>query len=165
MPHERACASVGVDNRPPGCQPTDHATRRVGGPDHGGTAVPLLDLFFSMLWFFLFVVWIWLLISVYADIFRSDDLSGVRKALWVVFVLLLPYLGVLVYLIARGDSMHQRTADRTAAAEQAMASYIRDVAAPTSAADEIAKLAQLRDQGALSEDEFAQQKAKLLAST
>jgi hypothetical protein len=124
--------------------------------------MPLLDLFLTMLWFFLFVVWIWLLISVYSDIFRSDDLGGWGKALWVVFVLLLPYLGVFVYLIARGGQMHERSVARAAAAEQAAQTYIREVAAAPSPAEELTKLAQLRDQGVLSADEFEAQKAKLL---
>lgn len=125
--------------------------------------MPLLDLFFSMLWFFLFVAWIWLLISVYADIFRSHDLSGVAKAAWVVFVLLLPYLGVLIYLIARGGSMQERSIQRAADAQEAARSYIREVADVPSSADELAKLARLRDQGVLTPQEFEAQKAKLLA--
>ena len=125
--------------------------------------MPLLDLFFSMLWFFLFIAWIWLLISVYADVFRSKDLGGVAKAFWVIFVLVLPYLGVLVYLIARGGGMQERSAGRAAQAEQAVESYIREVAAPAGVADELAKLAALRDQGVVSAAEFDAQKAKLLA--
>jgi hypothetical protein len=125
--------------------------------------MPLFDLFFSMLWFFLFVAWIWVLISVYADIFRSDDLSGWGKAFWVLFALVLPALGVLVYLIVRGGSMQERTTQRAADAERAAQSYIREVAAAPSTADELAKLAQLRDQGVLSAGEFEAQKAKLLA--
>jgi hypothetical protein len=124
--------------------------------------MPLFDVFFSMLWFFLFIAWIWLLISVYADIFRSPDLSGPAKALWVVLVLVLPYIGVFAYLIARGGSMHERTAERSAAAEQAAASYIREVAAVPSPADELVKLAELRDRGVLTEDEFAHQKRQIL---
>lgn len=124
--------------------------------------MPLFDVFFSMLWFFLFIVWIWLLISVYADIFRSPDLSGPVKALWVVLVLVLPYLGVFAYIIARGGSMHERTAERSAAAEQAAATYIREVAAVPSPADELVKLAELRDRGVLTDDEFAHQKRQIL---
>ena len=70
--------------------------------------MPLLDLFWAMLWFFLFFAWIWLLISIFADIFRSDDLGGWAKAFWTIFVVILPLLGVLVYLIARGGSMQER---------------------------------------------------------
>jgi type VI protein secretion system component VasK len=125
--------------------------------------MPLFDLFFTMLWFFLFVAWIWVLISVYADIFRSDDLSGWGKAFWVLFALALPALGVLVYLIVRGGKMQERAVKRANEAEQAAQSYIREVAAAPSTTDELAKLAQLREQGVLSSEEFEAQKAKLLA--
>jgi type VI protein secretion system component VasK len=125
--------------------------------------MPLFDLFFTMLWFFLFVAWIWVLISVYADIFRSEDLSGWGKAFWVLFALVLPALGVLVYLIARGGQMQERAMKRATEADQAAQSYIREVAAAPSTAEELAKLAQLRDQGVLSAQEFEAQKAKLLA--
>lgn len=126
--------------------------------------MPLLDLFLTMLWFFLFVAWIWLLISVYADVFRSHDLSGWGKALWVLFVLVLPYLGVLVYLIARGGKMQERSQAQVQQAQLATESYIREVAAASTPADELLKLGQLRDQGVLSSEEFEAQKAKVLAS-
>jgi IS5 family transposase len=125
--------------------------------------MPLLDLFLTMLWFFLFVAWIWLLISVYADVFRSEDLGGVAKAAWVVFVLVLPYIGILVYLIARGGSMQERTVQRAVAQREAAEAYIRDVATAPSKADELSKLAQLRAEGVLSPEEFETQKAKILA--
>ena len=128
--------------------------------------MPLLDLFWAMLWFFLFFVWIWLLITVFADIFRSDDLSGWGKALWVLFVIILPYLGVLVYLIARGKSMQERAISQAAAQEKATRAYIQEVAASpagASTAEELAKLAQLKDSGVITEEEFAAQKAKVLA--
>lgn len=124
--------------------------------------MPLMDLFWSMLWFFLFFMWIWLLISLFADIFRSDDLSGWGKAGWVIFLVVVPWLGALVYLIARGGSMQERTMADMAARERATRSYIQDVAGSGSTADEIAKLASLRDSGALTDQEFAQQKAALL---
>jgi hypothetical protein len=127
--------------------------------------MPLLDLFWAMLWFFLFFVWIWLLITVFADIFRSDDLSGWGKALWVLFVIILPYLGVLVYLIARGKSMQERAINQAAEQEKRTRAYIQEVSASSGAstADELAKLAQLKDSGVLTEEEFAAQKAKVLA--
>jgi len=125
--------------------------------------MPLLDLFVTMLWFFLFIAWIWLLISVYADVFRSADLSGVAKAFWVLFVLVLPYLGVLIYLIVRGGSMHERSVALQQESQRAAEAYIREVAQNGSSADELVKLAQLRDQGVLSSEEFAAQKAKVLA--
>ena len=88
--------------------------------------MPLLDLFWSMLWFFLFFIWIWLLISLFADIFRSDDLSGWGKAGWTIFIIVLPFLGVLVYLIARGGSMTERAMKEAAAQERADEDRPRD---------------------------------------
>jgi hypothetical protein len=126
--------------------------------------MPLLDLFFTMFWFFLFVAWIWLLISVYADVFRSDDLGGVGKAFWVLFVLVLPYLGVLIYLIARGGDMQERSRAQMQQAQVATETYIREVAGGNSAADELLKLGQLREQGVLSNEEFEVQKRKVLAT-
>jgi len=123
--------------------------------------MPLLDLFFTMLWFFLFFAWIWVLISIVGDIFRSDDMGGFAKAMWLVFVLLLPLLGVLVYIIARGDGMTRRNIQRASEQEQAARAYIQD-AARVSPADELAKLADLRSSGVITEEEFAAQKAKLL---
>jgi hypothetical protein len=123
--------------------------------------MPLFDLFWSMLWFFLFIAWISLLIQVYADVFRSGDLSGPAKAAWALFVLVLPYVGVFVYLIARGGSMQERAAARAAQAQHATEQYIRSVAAAPSSTDELLKLTQLRDQGSLTPQEFETQKAKL----
>jgi hypothetical protein len=124
--------------------------------------MPLLDVFWTMLLFFLFIAWISLLIQVYGDVFRSDDLGGLAKAAWTLFVLVLPYLGVLVYLIARGGSMRERSADRAARAQHATEQYIRSVAAAPSSTDELIKLAQLRDQGALTPEEFETRKSRLL---
>ncbi len=123
---------------------------------------PLLGLFWTMLILFLWVAWIMLVFRVIFDIFRSD-MSGVSKALWSIFVIIIPWLGVLIYLIANGDDMANRS---IAAAEQQRAemdAYIRSAAGSGGTADEIAKLAQLREQGVISEAEFAQQKAKLLS--
>jgi type VI protein secretion system component VasK len=126
--------------------------------------MPLLDLFWAMLWFFMFFVWIWLLISLFGDIFRSEDLSGWGKAGWTIFIILLPFLGVLVYLIARGKSMQERALKQAAEQEKMTRQYIQEVsgASGASAADEIAKLAALRDQGVLTNEEFTAQKAALL---
>jgi type VI protein secretion system component VasK len=126
---------------------------------------PLLNLFWTMLWFFLFVAWIYLLIVVVTDIFRSDDMSGWAKALWVLFVVIVPWLGILVYLIARGDKMSARTASEYQRRDEEMRAYVRDAAgaAGTSTADELSKLAALRDSGTITADEFEQQKAKLLS--
>ena len=124
--------------------------------------MPILDIFFTMLWFFLFFIWIWLLISIFGDIFRSDR-SGWAKAGWTIFVIILPLLGVLVYIISNGDQMAERSLQQAASAEKAQREYIQSVSGgETSAADEISKLAALRDSGALTEQEFAAQKAKLL---
>ena len=119
------------------------------------------EVFLSMLYFFLFFVWIWLLITVFADIFASPELSGVAKALWVIFVLVLPYLGVFIYLIARGSAMHEHAARAAQAQDSAARAYIRDAAA--SPASELAKLADLRAQGVIDEAEFQRLKAKALA--
>jgi hypothetical protein len=130
--------------------------------------MPLLDLFWTMLWFFLFFMWIWLLISLFADIFRRDDIGGWGKAGWVFFLIVLPLLGALIYLIAEGGDMAQRRVDDARKMQAAQDDYIRSVAGGggggggASAADELEKLAKLRDSGALTDDEFAAQKAKLL---
>ena len=122
------------------------------------------DAFWTMLWFFLFCIWIWLLISVFADIFRSDDLSGWSKALWTVFVIVMPYLGVFVYLIARGRKMGEHAERDAARREDQMRSYVQGVAGTgNSTAEEIERLSQLQQQGVITEEEFGQAKAKLLA--
>jgi len=124
--------------------------------------MPLLDLFWTMLWLFLFITWIWLLISIFSDIFRRD-MSGAAKAGWVLFLIVLPLLGALIYLIANGGDMQARTVKDYQAMESAQKDYIRQVAGTGSTADELEKLAGLRDSGVISADEFATQKAKLLA--
>jgi Short C-terminal domain/Phospholipase_D-nuclease N-terminal len=121
------------------------------------------QVFWSMLWFFLFFIWIWLLIVVFGDIFRSHDLSGWGKALWIIFIIVLPYLGVFVYLIARGHKMQEHAVDAAKAQDAAFRDYVQQVT-PSSSADEIARLADLRDKGVLSDAEFQQAKAKALSS-
>ena len=125
--------------------------------------MPLLDLFWAMMWLFLFVMWVWVAIAVVMDIFRSKDLGGFAKALWVVFVIAIPWVGLIVYLIARGRSIMERSAKQERAREQAARAYIVDAAGGPSAADELEKLAALRDSGVLTEEEFAAQKARLFA--
>jgi hypothetical protein len=122
------------------------------------------QVFWSMLWFFLFFLWIWLLISIFGDIFRSQDLGGWGKALWIIFVILLPYLGVFVYLIARGGKMHEHAMQAAQAQDEALRTYVQSVASTEgrSAADEIARLADLREKGVITDDEFQQAKAKAL---
>ena len=126
------------------------------------SSYPLLNIFWSIFIFFLWVIWIWILIMVFIDIFRSHDLSGWAKALWVLFVVILPFLGVLVYLIARGGKMHERAERQAAQQDQARRAYIQQ-AAGTSTADQLAKLADLRDRGVISAEEFDREKAKVLA--
>ena len=122
------------------------------------------QVFLSMLWFFLFFIWIWLLIVVFGDIFRSKDLSGWSKALWTIFVIVLPYLGVFVYLIARGHKMQEHTLQAAKEQDAAMREYVQNVTSTSaSSADEIAKLAELRSSGVISEAEFQQAKAKALS--
>ena len=122
---------------------------------------PLLNIFWTMLELFLLFVWIWLLISVFADIFRSHDLGGGAKALWVIFVIILPFLGVFVYLIARGGSMHERSAQQADQQRSAFDDYVRQTAG-TTPADQLAQLAELKDKGSITEDEFQAAKAKIL---
>jgi hypothetical protein len=127
--------------------------------------MPLLDLFWTMLWLFLFFLWIWLLISLFADIFRRDDIGGWGKAGWVFFLIVLPLLGALIYIIADGKGMAERRVQDAQQMQAAQESYIRSVAGgeSTSTADQLEKLAALHDAGKLTDDEFAAQKAKLLA--
>ncbi len=128
---------------------------------------PILDFFLTMLYFFLFVIWIWLLIMVFMDIFRSHDMGGWAKALWAIFIIVLPFLGVFVYLIARGGKMHERQAQEAAQQQQAFDQYVKDAAGTPGAttADQLAKLADLKSQGVLTDAEFEAQKAKVLASS
>jgi len=122
------------------------------------------QVFWSMLWFFLFFIWIWLLMALFGDIFRSADLSGWGKALWSIFIICLPFLGVLVYLIARGSKMQDRAVRDAANRETAFREHVQDVAASSgpTAADELAKFADLRDRGVITDEEFQQAKAKAL---
>jgi ABC-type multidrug transport system fused ATPase/permease subunit len=127
------------------------------------SSYPLLNVFWSIFIFFLWVMWIWLLIWIFMDIFRSHDLSGWAKALWFMFVLFIPLLGVLVYVIARGDSMHERAARQAQQQDQEWRAYVRD-AAGQSTPDQLAKLADLRDRGVITPEEFEREKAKVLAA-
>jgi ABC-type multidrug transport system fused ATPase/permease subunit len=127
---------------------------------------PILDFFLTMLYFFLFVIWIWLLIMVFIDIFRSHDMNGWLKALWVIFIIVLPFLGVFVYLIARGGKMHERAAQEAAQQQKAFDTYVKQAAGSggNSTADQLSKLADLKSQGLITDDEFNAEKAKVLAS-
>jgi ABC-type multidrug transport system fused ATPase/permease subunit len=128
------------------------------------SSYPLLSLFWTMIEFFLFVIWIWILIMVFIDIFRSRDLSGGAKALWFLFVLFIPLIGVLVYLIARGGSMHERAAQQAQQQDQQFRAYVQEAAGSQTPADQLAKLADLRDRGVISAEEFERQKAKVLTA-
>jgi hypothetical protein len=124
-----------------------------------GSGQALLSIF----WFFMFIIWFWLLISVFSDMFRDHELSGVAKAAWAFFVILLPYFGVFIYLIVRGHGMTERTLAAQKQAQQQFDSYVRETAGTTSSADEIAKAKQLLDQGAISQEEFERLKAAALS--
>lgn len=125
---------------------------------------PLLGAFWTILEIFLWVLWIWIVIMIMIDIFRSRDLSGWGKALWFLFVLLIPLIGVLVYLIVRGGSMHERAVQQAQQQDKEMRAYVREAAGPQSSADQLAKLADLRDRGVITAQEFEREKAKVLAT-
>jgi hypothetical protein len=125
---------------------------------------PILGLFWTMLILFLWIAWLMILFRVIIDVFRSADLGGFSKALWTIFVIVLPFLGVFVYLIVRGDKMTSREIADAQANRAAFDSYVRDVAGGGGgAADELSKLADLHSKGVITDEEFAAQKAKLLA--
>jgi hypothetical protein len=125
---------------------------------------PLLGAFLTILYFSLFFIWIWLLIIVFIDIFRSHDMGGFAKALWVLFIIFLPMLGVLVYLIARGGKMHDRSVQQAQQEQQAFTGYVQSVVPQESKADQLSKLSDLKDRGVISDAEFQTQKSKVLAS-
>lgn len=134
------------------------------------SSYPLLDAFWTMFIFVGFFLWIWVAIVIFSDIFRSHDMRGWHKALWIVAIFVLPLLGVLVYLIARGGKMREHAIAEAEAQEKATQQYIKSVvttdgASTNSAADQISKLAALRDSGVLSEAEFESEKQKVLAQS
>lgn len=122
------------------------------------TSYPILDIFWSLLEFFLFFIWIWLAITVFADIFRSHDIGGGTKALWVIFIILIPYLGVFAYVLFRGGTMHERAATY-GAWQYRMFNHGGN---GSTTADQLHKLAELKEKGFITEDEFQAEKAKLL---
>jgi hypothetical protein len=121
---------------------------------------PLLNVFWTIFEVFLWVTWFWILITVFIDIFRSHDLSGGAKALWFLFVLVIPLIGVVAYLIIRGAGMHERTAQVVQARDAAYDSHLRQ----SSTADQLATLADLHDRHVISDQEFDQEKAKVMAA-
>jgi len=124
---------------------------------------PVLGVFWTILMIFLWVIWFWILITIIIDIFRSHDLSGWAKALWFVFILFFPLIGVLVYLIARGGKMHEHQVRQAQLQEEQLRSYVQQAATSQSSADQLAKLADLRDRGVITAEEFDREKAKILA--
>jgi type VI protein secretion system component VasK len=127
---------------------------------------PLMGIFWSMMWFFLWIIWIMLLFRVIGDIFRSHDLGGFAKVLWLLLVIVVPFFGVFVYMIARGRTMAQHDMNAAQARDDQMKAYVQQVTASSGSAgsaDELAKLAELNQSGVLTDAEFAQQKAKILA--
>ena len=126
---------------------------------------PLLGAFWTIFLVFLWVIWFWILITIFIDLFRSHDLSGWAKALWFIFILFLPLIGVLVYLIARGSKMHEHAQRDAQVQEQQFRQYVQEAAAssPANTADQLSKLADLRDRGVITAAEFESQKAKILA--
>jgi len=124
---------------------------------------PFLDVFWTMLVFFAWVIWFWLLITVFSDLFRRHDISGWGKAGWCAFVIVLPFLGVFVYLIAQGKHMAERKAADVQASQAAFDQYVRDAAGSSGPSDQIARAKELLDSGAIDATEFEQLKRKALA--
>src|SRR5215211_3645489 len=124
---------------------------------------PVMGVFWTMLWFFVWILWIMLLFRVFGDIFRNHRSSGWAKAGWVIFTIAVPFLGVFVYLIAHGGDMARRDADQARAQQEAFTAYVQEAAGAGGSADELAKLADLKERGVISSVEFEQQKAKILA--
>lgn len=129
------------------------------------SSYPFLDVMWTMLVFFAFIIWFWLLITVFADIFRRHDIGGGAKALWIIFVIILPFLGVFIYLIAEHEGMTERNVKQMQAQQQATDTYIKSVAGSGGgAAAEIERAKGLLDSGAITQEEFDSIKAKALAS-
>ena len=124
---------------------------------------PFLDIFWTMLIFFMWVIWIWILVTVLIDLFRRHDISGWGKAAWTLFVIILPFLGVFVYLITQGKEMAERRAEEVRASQASFDTYVRDVAGKSGPADQIAKAKELLDTGAIDQAEFEKLKSRALA--
>ena len=129
------------------------------------TSYPFLEVFWTMLIFFAFVVWIWILFTVLADIFRRHDASGFGKVLWIIFIIILPYLGVFIYLIAEHAGMTERALKQQQAAQSQMDQYVQSVAAKGDPAEQIAKAKTLLDSGTITQTEFDSIKQKALAAS
>jgi hypothetical protein len=150
-------------------EPTAADDRLSLGDNQGETRMllasdyPFLDIFWTMLIFFVWVIWIWMVIGIFADVFSRHDISGWTKAAWSVFIIVLPFLGVLIYLIANGDKMAERKMGRAQAQRADFDDYVKTVAASGGPAAEIDKAKQLLDSGAITQAEFDAIKAKALA--
>ncbi|MDH4104461.1 MAG: SHOCT domain-containing protein [Thermoleophilia bacterium] len=125
---------------------------------------PFLDVLWTMFVFFAFIIWFWILITIFADIFRRHDTSGFAKVLWIIFVIALPFLGVFIYLIANHDGMTERSVKQAQAQQAQMDQYVKSVAGSGGAAAEIEKAKGLLDSGAITQAEFDSIKSKALAS-
>ena len=121
------------------------------------------EVLWSFLWFFLFFIFIMLIFQIFGDIIRSDDLSGWGKALWSLFIIFLPFLGIFVYVIARGGKMHEHQVQDAQVQQREFRQYVQEAAGSQSSADQLAKLADLRDRGVITAEEFDREKAKILA--
>jgi predicted PurR-regulated permease PerM len=128
------------------------------------TDYPLLNIFWTMLLLFLWIAWIWILFTIIIDLFRRDDIGGVAKALWLIFLIVVPFFGVLVYVIAEGNKMTERRVTEQHATQQQFDQYVQGVASSSGASAEIEKAKQLLDSGAITADEYEQIKRKALAS-
>lgn len=126
-------------------------------------ALTFWDLFWGMIWLFFLFLWIWIYISIFSDLFRDREESAVKKVLWVLFLFVFPFLGPLIYLIVRGQGMAERSLKAQVAAQQQFDDYVRQVGGGRSPADELAKLAELKAAGSISEAEFEQLKAKVVS--
>jgi ABC-type Fe3+ transport system permease subunit len=122
----------------------------------------LWDVIVWTFWFMLLVAWIWLLISIFSDLFRDHELGGWAKALWTFLLLILPWLGVLIYLIVRGNSMNQRAMQAARERQESFRAYVQETASTTSPADELRKLAELRDSGVITAEDYERAKVKVL---
>ena len=121
------------------------------------------EVLWTFLWFTCFFIWIWLAVSVFIDIFRSHDMGGIHKAIWVVAIFILPLIGVLAYLIVRGGKMNQHAIEAAKAQDDAMQAYIRQAAGTASPADELHRLADLKDRGVIDQAEFDKLKSKVVS--
>jgi hypothetical protein len=166
-PVSGAGARERIASRRPGAIASGLPAAKGGEMPLAASSYPLLNVFWTIFEIFLWVIWIWILIWIFIDIFRSRDLSGWAKALWFLFVLFIPLIGVLVYLIVRGGSMHERAVQDARQQDQEFRQYVQQAAAnaPASTADQLTKLADLRDRGVISPEEFEREKAKVLGST